>query len=210
MKANILVGLFSLVFLSGQVWADDECYVKVAFGKAKVQGIKTGLEGDFFAHRYVDGDFKVNGASRTYTGGIGCEISRSFAIEFDRREGFQASIESRGSLAYKGIELFDFHFKRFAEVEGYGLSVLGSYPVTPRWFVTGRLGVLVGKERVGLASEHFPADWRIVRERDGILPIIGAGVRYHNSRRLAFTVEHLWYSDGNKFREWQGGFRYAF
>lgn len=210
MKMSVLLLLCGAVALSGQALAEDQCYAKVAIGKAKVQGIKTGFEQDLFAHRYVEGGFRVNGSSRSYTVGIGCEIHRYFAVELDRREGFKASVESRGSLAYKGIEFFDFHFKRFAEVEGYGLSILGSYPVAPRWYVTGRLGVLAGKERVGLASEHFPEDWRIVRERDGMLPIIGVGLRYHNSRRLALTLEHNWYSDGNKFREWQGGIRYAF
>lgn len=206
---QVFIGLLGACFV-GLAWADDECYVKAAIGKTKVQGIKTGFEQDLFDHRYVEGGFRVNGSSRSYTFGIGCEINRYFAVELDRREGFKASVESRGSLSYKGLDLFDFHFMRFAEVEGYGLSVVGSYPLARRLWVTGRLGVLAGKERVGLASEHFPEDWRIVRERDGVLPIIGAGLRYHNSRRLAFTFEHLWYSDGNKFREWQGGIRYAF
>lgn len=210
---NFCGGLLLLCGLccQGTALADDECYVTVALGKSRVQGIKTSAEASLFDHRFVSGTYQINGTSRSSTFGIGCQLTDAWSIELDQRRGFRVSVDSRGTFMVQDRGSFDFHVRRFAEVEGYGITLLGRYPLSGNFWLTGRLGVLVGTERVGLTSDNIPGGWALVSEKEGYLPVAGAGLLWRKpNSKLEFAVERLWYSDGNKFGETKGGLRYRF
>ena len=85
---------------------------------------------------------------------------------------------------------FDFQLpggkRRVNDVRGYDASVRGVLQVSPRFALTGRFG-LYGWQVTPLAFDqnHQPR----LEERDGVSPIVGAGLRAGLTEHLDFTAE---------------------
>ncbi len=198
------VPAFAWLAFSSSAWA--QCSLVLGAGHSTVTGINTArYEGRLFAESSISGAYYADGTSHTTRFGITCPMSRSFEVSLDYREGFRAFVASDGTLRLDDVQA-NFAVKRFAEVRGYGLSVLGKYPVTEQLSVTGRVGALVGVGFVGLSSGNIS----LAEKKRGYLPLMAVGLRYDGGRNWYLQYEESRYTDGSRFRERYLGIGYRF
>ncbi len=212
---QLLVGLF-LACLGASAQAKSECYFLLGLGQSELAHIGAGYEKQLFASEHVTGGYEADGTSRTTHFGGGCDLNRYFSAEMNYLDGVQAEIDSRGSVHlsidgksyevhYQGViykigydgKSYDgpFDFKRYAKVRGYGLSVLGRYPLTENIEPYARLGVLVGVQYAGLTSSKFDGMAITTKEKGGYLPIVGIGIRYRPSKSWFLAAEKTYYNE---------------
>ena len=198
------ISVLALFVLSSSAWA--QCALILGAGQSTVTGINTArYEGRLFAESSISGAYYADGTSHTTRFGISCPINRTFEASLDYREGFRAFVASDGTLRVDDVQA-KFAVKRFAEVRGYGLSVLGKYPVTEQLSVTGRVGALVGVGFVGLSSGNIS----LAEKKRGYLPLMAVGLRYDGGRNWYLQYEESRYTDGSRFRERYFGIGYRF
>jgi hypothetical protein len=216
---------FGLVLgcIGASVQAKPECYFSLALGESRVYGVKTAAyEGRVFDSDGVTGGYRIDSKSRTTHFGGGCDLNRYLSIEADYREGFSVAVNSSGKyhvsvdgksydinfnsqtyrVSYDGISYTrSFDFRRFAKVRGYTVSGLLRYPLTEKLEPYARLGIMAGVEYVGLSSSVLPEGVVVAREKNGILPFVGLGVRYKLSKDWFVAAEKTGYADGRKLGE---------
>ncbi len=204
-----VLSVLCLLGYSTQVPA-AECYALGAYGfgtyhkthgKFEDQLLSLGASGEYRGHTYslqVTGGYVINQTSRPYEWGIGCDISRSWAVEASYRRGFQMSIDGhyglRATLDGKVFETPHLAVRERIEMEGVGLSVLGKYPLSERIALTGRLGVMRGEATLFVAFPQLTSTEFVVLREKGNLPIVGVGVLYRHSRDWAFSWEYVKYN----------------
>lgn len=211
-----------LACLGVSVQAKSECYFSLALGESRVYGVKTVYEDRVFDSDHVTGGYQIDGKSRTTHFGGGCDLNRYLSIEADYREGFGVEVNSSGKyhvavdgksydidfdsqtyhVSYDGISYTrSFDFRRFAKVRGYTVSGLFRYPLTEKLEPYARLGVMAGVEYVGLSSSVLPEGIVVAKEKNGVLPFAGLGLRYRLNRDWFVVVEKTSYADGRKLGE---------
>lgn len=152
-----------------------------------------------FSHEF---DEKTNG----YTITVGKQISRHFAVEIDYRNLGEFN-------SYAGYVQPDSNYNpitggcngpcnrtqwgwQHAEVKGFGLSVLGNYPLTKNLSATARAGLYVYRSETNVRVPDFNPDpygrsyvtWE--QTETGVAPFYGVGIAYKQ-----FLVEAVKYSD---------------
>lgn len=204
MVALLRLLMLAFLALSSGAWA--QCALILGAGQSTVTGINTArYEGRLFAESSISGAYYADGTSHTTRFGVSCPINRTFEASLDYREGFRAFVASDGTWRVDDVQA-KFAVKRFAEVRGYGLSVLGKYPVTEQLSVTGRVGALVGVGFVGLSSGNIS----LAEKKRGYLPLMAVGLRYDGGRNWYLQYEESRYTDGSRFRERYFGIGYRF
>lgn len=224
---NIKKILITSLFLCGVSLAQaGPCYFLLGVGQSEVTGVKgRGYEGQIFDIKGVTGSYQIDGTSRTRHFGGGCDLNRYLSFEIDRRTGFRIVRRTKGSIHFSvegksydidyGLGTYrvshedqsfksDFAFERFGEVEGYGISVLLRYPWSETIQPYARFGILTGTHAGGFSANGIS----ITQKDEGLLPIVGAGVRLGpgatdiGQRRDWFLqAEKTIYSNGNRVSE---------
>lgn len=217
--------LLSLLFagLAPAVQAEPKCYFLLGLGKSKVVGVKTtAYEGRVFDSDGMSGGYRIDNSSRTTHFGGGCDLNRYLSLEASYLEGFGVEVNSAGKyhvsvdgksydinfnsqtyrVSYDGMShTRSFDFRRFAKVRGYGFSALARYPLTEKLEPYARLGIMAGVEYVGLSSSALPEGVVVAREKQGVLPFAGIGLRYSPGKSWFLALEKRGYADGKKLSE---------
>lgn len=226
---NTLCGILLTLFSFLAHAESPKCYLLLGLGQSTLANIGAGYERQLFASKHVTGGYQADGTSRTTHFGGGCDLNRYFSAEMDYRDGIGAEINSQGAVhlsvdgksyevhyqgmtynvAYDG-KSYDvpFDFKRYAKVRGYGLSLLGRYPLTESFEPYARLGVLVGVQYAGLTSSKFDGMAVTTKEKGGYLPIVGLGIRYYLNKNFFVAGEKDWYNERLSEVSIKVGFRF--
>lgn len=187
-----------------------ECYLLGAYGigtyhrtngKYEDRLLALHASGEYQGHTYdaqVIGGYRIDQKSRPYEFGGGCDFSRYVAVEASYRRGFRMKIDGRfGIRATVDGESYEtplLSVREQIDMEGVGLSVIGKYPVSERFSLTGRLGVMRGVATMTVAVPQLTDQKFVVREERGNLPIVGIGVLYRASRDWSLAAEVVKYN----------------
>ncbi len=187
-----------------------ECYVLAGYGlgtyhrangKYEDQLLALGASGEFHGHTYdvqVIGNYTIDQKSRPYEWGGGCDLSRYWAVEASYRKGFRMGIDGhygvRATVDGKSYETSLLNIRERIEMEGFGLSIIGKYPLSEQLSLTGRLGVMRGEATLTVMLPQLTTTEFVVKRERGNLPIVGLGLMYRASRDWSFAVEAVKYN----------------
>lgn len=188
-----------------------ECYVLAGYGfgtyhrtngKYEDKLLALGTSGEYSGHTYdvqVIGSYTIDQKSRPYEWGGGCDFGRYWAVEASYRKGFQMGIDGhygiRATVDGKSYETSMLNIRERIEMEGFGVSVIGKYPLSERLSLTGRLGVMRAEATMTVMLPQLTTTEFVVRREKGNIPIVGLGLMYRASRDWSLAVEAVKYND---------------
>jgi|GEM_PF-7044648 len=171
-----------------------DCYFLLGYGSGQFSHSYTEkLEDKLLGNRYIDGAYAVNSRSQPYQLGGGCQVWKYVAVELERLDGYRHEVITTAALCVNALGericTKPGLLRRTATLEGWGLSLLGRYPLSERVFLTGRLGVLSGVARVSLSFPESSDPISLSLEERGVIPMLGLGLLYQANQQFSLGVE---------------------
>lgn len=175
--------------------AAGECYFTVGYGTGEYRRDYTEkFEDRILGSDYIEGSYVTNRRSHPYQIGGGCDLGRYAAVEVDYFQGLRTEVTTTFAPC---VDVLSAHvcsppilMRRVATLEGWELSLLGKLPVSERWSITGRLGVLSGVARINVTVPEASDKISLSGEKRGNAPIVGLGLRYRPTTDFSLAFEH--------------------
>ena len=207
---NVKEVLFAAVLLFTSVPAfahETGCYFLASYGKAHVRYMgTTQLEDRLFAINDVIGSYTTYPDSRPHSFGLGCLFPKKIpfidqlALEVVHREGLRADVISQVGVnlsAYSDVPRVSdtYELKRYAELEGYSATLVGTWKVAGPFSVNTKFGAMYGKAFLAVTSPAIPYSIEAVRRIEGLVPIGGVGITFSPQGKkwsLSLEEEAYW------------------
>lgn len=171
-----------------------DCYFLLGYGSGQFSRSYTEkLEDKLLGNRYIDGTYTTNARSQPYQIGGGCQIWKYAAVELEHFAGYRHEVTTTAALCAdvlgERVCTKPGLLRRTATLEGWGLSILGRFPLSERVFLTGRLGTLSGVARVSLTIPESSDPVSLSLEERGIVPMLGLGLLYQANQQFSLAGE---------------------
>ena len=201
MRLNHLIFYLFLTGWTLPTFAATDCYLVAGLGQGRYKRSLTNKFEDHLLDRsWIQKTSTFKSTSYPYQLGVGCQFSRSFALEVGYLQGFKTQVNT--TVAICG-EIFDLSLcsksvllRREMTLEGWEVSGLGLLPLSQRVAFTGRLGILVGTGRATLLIPQLSKEIQFSTEKRGVIPVVGLGLMYRANPDFSLSFERKQF-DGN-------------